>query len=42
VELAVEAANDRALGLYLRNGFEPAVEWPHWVLPVDAPIPASV
>jgi mycothiol synthase len=36
VELAVEAANDRALGLYLRNGFEPAVEWPHWVLPVEA------
>jgi len=42
VELAVEAANDRALGLYLRNGFEPAVEWPHWVLPVDALIPANV
>ncbi|MCI0585090.1 MAG: GNAT family N-acetyltransferase [Chloroflexi bacterium] len=42
VELAVEAANDRALGLYLRNGFEPAIEWPHWVLPVDAPIPTSV
>jgi mycothiol synthase len=41
VELAVEAANDRALGLYRRNGFEPAVEWPHWVLPVDALIPAS-
>ena len=40
VELAVEAANDRALGLYLRNGFEPAVEWPHWVLPVDARISA--
>lgn len=41
VELAVEAANDRALGLYLRNGFEPAVEWPHWVLPVGALIPAT-
>jgi mycothiol synthase len=40
VELAVEAANDRALGLYRRNGFEPAVEWPHWVLPVDARIAA--
>lgn len=40
VELAVEAANERALGLYRRNGFEPAVEWPHWVLPVEAPIPA--
>jgi mycothiol synthase len=36
VELAVEAANDRALGLYRRNGFEPTVEWPHWVLPVEA------
>lgn len=34
VELAVEAANERALGLYRRTGFEPAVEWPHWVLPV--------
>lgn len=43
VELAVEAANDRALGLYIRNGFEPAVEWPHWVLPVEVPVadPAS-
>lgn len=41
VELAVEAANDRALGLYRRNGFEPAVEWPHWILPVDALITAS-
>jgi mycothiol synthase len=40
VELAVEAANDRALGLYRRNGFEPAVEWPHWVLPVEALVPA--
>ena len=40
VELAVEAANDRALGLYLRNGFEPAVEWPHWVLPVNARVSA--
>ena len=39
VELAVEAANDRALGLYRRNGFEPAVEWPHWVLPVEARVP---
>jgi mycothiol synthase len=40
IELAVEAANDRALGLYRRNGFEPAVEWPHWVLPVGGRIPA--
>ncbi|MEO7665098.1 MAG: GNAT family N-acetyltransferase [Candidatus Limnocylindrales bacterium] len=39
VELAVEAANERALGLYNRNGFEPAIEWPHWVLPVRTPIP---
>lgn len=37
VELAVEAENDRALGLYRRNGFEPAVEWPHWVLPTRVP-----
>ena len=41
VELAVEAANDRALGLYRRNGFEPAVEWPHWVLPVEARVAAT-
>jgi mycothiol synthase len=41
VELAVEAANERALGLYRRNGFEPAVEWPHWVLPVDARVTTS-
>jgi mycothiol synthase len=33
LELAVEAANDRALGLYRRAGFEPAVEWPHWTRP---------
>jgi mycothiol synthase len=35
VELAVEAANDRALGLYRRAGFEPAAEWPHWSRPLD-------
>ena len=40
VELPVEAANDRALGLYRRNGFEPAVEWPHWVLSTDALVAA--
>lgn len=33
VELAVEARNERALGLYRRTGFEPAAEWPHWALP---------
>ena len=33
IELSVEAANDRALGLYRRTGFEPRVEWPHWALP---------
>jgi GNAT superfamily N-acetyltransferase len=41
IELAVEAANDRALGLYRRNGFEPAVEWPHWVLPTTARVTLS-
>ncbi len=35
VQLAVEAWNERALGLYRRTGFEPVVEWPHWVLPSD-------
>jgi mycothiol synthase len=34
IELAVEATNDRALELYRRHGFEPAIEWPHWVLRV--------
>jgi mycothiol synthase len=33
VELAVEARNARALELYRSEGFEPDVEWPHWVLP---------
>jgi mycothiol synthase len=33
IELKVEAANDRALGLYRRAGFEPKVEWPHYALP---------
>lgn len=33
VELSVEARNERALELYRREGFEAAVEWPHWVLP---------
>ena len=34
IELNVEAANDRALELYRRTGFEPKVEWPHYALPV--------
>jgi mycothiol synthase len=36
VVLSVEAENDRAVELYLRHGFEPLVEWPHWTLPVGA------
>ena len=34
IQLSVEAENERALGLYRRAGFEPLVEWPHWVRPV--------
>ena len=34
VELSVEAANERATALYRAHGFVPAIEWPHWVLPV--------
>jgi mycothiol synthase len=34
IELSVEAANERATNLYRAHGFEPSVEWPHWVLPV--------
>lgn len=33
IQLAVEAANERATALYRRHGFEPDVEWPHWSLP---------
>ena len=33
IELSVEAANERATGLYRAHGFEPDIEWPHWVLP---------
>lgn len=32
IELSVEAANDRATALYRAHGFEPAIEWPHWVI----------
>ncbi len=34
IELSVEAENERATTLYRRHGFEPTIEWPHWVLPV--------
>jgi mycothiol synthase len=34
IELSVEAGNVRATGLYRAHGFEPEIEWPHWVLPV--------
>ena len=34
IDLAVEAENELALGLYLRTGFEPDVAWQHWVKPV--------
>lgn len=34
IELSVEAANERATALYRAHGFEPAIEWPHWVLSV--------
>jgi mycothiol synthase len=37
IELSVEAANDRALGLYRRTGFTPKVEWPHFALPTGLP-----
>ena len=33
VELSVEARNERATNLYRNHGFEPTIEWPHWVLP---------
>jgi hypothetical protein len=36
IKLSVEAENELALGLYRRTGFEPVVEWPHWVCPVTA------
>jgi mycothiol synthase len=33
IELSVEATNERATALYRAHGFEPSIEWPHWVLP---------
>jgi mycothiol synthase len=38
VYLSVEAENAGALRLYEALGFVRDVEWPHWVLPVDAPV----
>jgi mycothiol synthase len=35
IELSVEAANERATTLYRAHGFEPAIEWPHWVIAAD-------
>jgi mycothiol synthase len=32
IELNVEAANDRALGLYRATGFTAEIEWPHYAL----------
>lgn len=32
IDLSVEAENDGATALYRAHGFEPAIEWPHWVL----------
>jgi mycothiol synthase len=34
LELSVEADNERATALYRSHGFVPAIEWPHWVIPV--------
>ena len=34
IQLSVEAQNERALSLYVRTGFVPEIEWPHWVQPV--------
>lgn len=40
IELSVEALNTRALGIYRRDGFEPAIEWPHWIRETGIPYPA--
>lgn len=40
IELAVEALNERALGIYRRDGFEPTIEWPHWIRVTGIPYPA--
>jgi len=36
IDLAVEAENELALGLYRRTGFAPLVAWEHWTRPVPA------
>jgi mycothiol synthase len=41
IELAVEALNERALGIYRRDGFEPAIEWPHWIRETGIPYPVA-
>lgn len=41
VYLSVEGENEGALHLYATLGFVPHVEWPHWVLPVAAPVAAG-
>jgi mycothiol synthase len=38
IQVTVEARNELALGLYLRNGFVREIEWPHWSRPVAAGI----
>lgn len=35
IELSVEAANHKATALYRAHGFEPTIEWPHWVIDAD-------
>jgi mycothiol synthase len=34
IGLTVTSKNDRALDLYRNTGFEPAIEWPHYAIPV--------
>jgi mycothiol synthase len=41
IELSVEGLNERALGLYRREGFVPTIEWPHWIRETGIPYPAA-
>jgi mycothiol synthase len=41
ISLSVEAENELALGLYRRTGFEPVIEWPHWVRSIASGAPAG-
>jgi mycothiol synthase len=41
VELSVQALNERATRIYTAAGFVPVIEWPQYVLPVDAALPAT-